>query len=136
MVEPVTSAPSIKIIRGVEPEPVSVSPPVTTERPLGDSTLPKTWTVGTLRFEFHRSTGRLNVHGEGGDGVSARLAKGTCTSEDLTIVPGETQPKRFTVREWKLIIDMTDSKFLLIELPDEDFQTRIGHNGYTQVQAL
>ena len=129
-VVPSSSAPSIQIIRAVvEPEPAPKPQEAPTEKPYPESAGAKNWTIGNLRFEFHRSTGRLNVHGEDGAGVSVRLAKGTCTSEDLTIESSDSQPKRFTVREWNLIVDLTDDKCFVIELPTEGFQIRREHDG-------
>ncbi len=115
--------------KGILPPKATVTP----AEPAKDETRLKTappaaiqkWNIGGLDFEFYRDAGRLNINGENGLRVSVRLAKGSCSSEDLTVTPDDEKPKKFKVEEWNLIVDLDNAHAVLIELPGEKLQLRV-----------
>ena len=122
--EPAVTKKGQKAVRpldgGIMPAKINVPENVSPATPKPSAAVePQRGNICGRTFEFFRQDGRPNISGENGITLAIRLAKKTCTSADLNVTPDAKKPKRFTVEEWNLVVDLTHSAVAVLEFVDE-----------------
>jgi len=126
--QPVEEASHVILTHGesspTAPTQTTLPPEGTNEPPniVGEPKASEMWTTGNLRIEFFREYGRINISdARSGATAFVKLAKKTCSGDDVNVVQDGTNAQRFTIPDWGLVADFSTDKTLVLEVSAEGF---------------